>query len=346
MPLVSKSWARLLGGPSPAWEEMRIARDYLSGGQPDMEALEAWLSRRAGAVRNLCIIDNMGFVAWRVGQVLPASILTAALGTHANRLQVLHIFTAAIDLSSAELNAVLGRTHSLVEFTLILSRQSLCWVDRGAALMETLSQLPALQKLVIRTGGRPDPSYNLPTVAELAMLSSPRLTFMGLDIDTSSEGSLSLGALPALTTCQLLGCGPADVVHLTASSFSGAPNLTQLDLGNISNIHLSPDCFNSLSFLSDLRLVDCGLVLMPPALAAVQGTLRHLNLSNNNRLEIEECGYSILLGLSALERLDLSPLSKTITYYRHGCQNVQYLSRFITEWQALRPGVSVPMLTL
>ena len=313
-----------------------------------MKAMEAWLSRRAGAVRNLWVsrLGGVSFTEMRPGGELPATLLAAVLGIHAFKLRVLTTETAALALGSADLDAVLRSTRKLEHFSLCYSQQPACWDDQGAALMQTLSQLPALRSLSISAKHLAMQIRDKrPTLVELAALSSARLTRLEMDIDISSESTLSVGNLPALTDCRLGGYGSADV-HVTASSLSGAPNLTALFTRGFRYIHLALDCLTSLSFLTDLRLINCKLFDVPSALAGVKNTLRHLDLSSKRSiLELREIGFGVLLDL---------PILKHLVMIKHGVfenmpwnlQSTQYLYRFLIEWQAPRPGVKLPTLTL
>ena len=179
LPLVSRGWARLLEGPSPAWEEIIIARHAIDDALnvqtmemlPNLPAMEAWLSRRAGAVRNLRVLCFEGRPGCGppCGPLLPARVLAAALGTHVHQLRVLDIELAAIALSSADLDALLERASNLEQLSLDFRGVSASWDDLGAALMQTLSRLPALQSLDICTPGMFESAWDSqPTVVEFA----------------------------------------------------------------------------------------------------------------------------------------------------------------------------------
>ena len=137
--------------------------------------------------------------------------MAAALGNCTHQLRVLHIELATIALSSADLDSLLANVPNLQLLNLDFRNTPACWDARGAVLVHTISRLPVSQLFRIRTSSlfdlTPD---NRPTVVDLAALSSAQLTCLDLNIETSSKIILSFGALLALTTFRLGGCGEAD----------------------------------------------------------------------------------------------------------------------------------------
>lgn len=255
------------------------------------------------------------------------------------QLRVLHIDLTAVPLSNFDLAILLGLTPHLEELQLTAYDEPGRWDDRGAALMKTLHRLPALKTL--RICDISEDVDHLLTVAELALLSSPVLSSLDLEMGTITEGTLSFVSLPALVSCVLKWWKTPGEVHIADSSFSGAPNLTQLEIWGAENLMFTQHSLGCLSRLSDLKIVQCGLKLVTPALSAVQHTLKRLDLSDNRHMQIEACGFDILLDLPALVQLTFRDPPRLLHW---NGRSIKYMLKFCTEWQALRPGVEPPTL--
>lgn len=150
----------------------------------------------------------------------------------------------------------------------------------------------------------------------------------------SSGGTLQLGDLPAMVSCRLHWAPWArDVLHVSPSTFSTATGITQLHL-NHCKLQLAPCCFSGLSRLEELDLSDCGAAAIPAALSEVGSTLRKLDLSSNDGLQIDPAGRDILLALPLLQSIDLraTPDGKTWT-----AVSTRSLVSLCTQWQLLHP---------
>lgn len=202
----------------------------------------------------------------------------------------------------------------------------------------------------------------LPTVSELAAFCSPVVDNLRYAMASTPEGALVLGALPQLLICNLSwGRCDGDVLHVTPSSFSGAPRLKRLELQGHAQLTLAPRCFSGLR-LFYLFLGDCGLTEVPAALSEVGRTLLGLDLSYNTQLQIDRAGIDTLLALPRLQSVALqkrawdevegddipailasslgfSPALWTVESMRH-------LLSFREEWQKLHTGAPVPELLI
>lgn len=132
------------------------------------------------------------------------------------------------------------------------------------------------------------------------------------------------------------------MLHVTSESFGGTPGLTQLRLYDHSQLQLAPRCLSNLSHLAELTLRDCGLSAVPAALAGVQHSLRLLDLSFNDKLQISQAGFDTLLALRVLESVTLK--QSRADNWTNG--SVSFLARFLAEWQDLRPGASRPAISI
>lgn len=128
----------------------------------------------------------------------------------------------------------------------------------------------------------------IPTVYQLAALSSAHLRKLECRMTSTPEGTLALGHLPLMASCELdWGRTEGDVLHMTAESLRGATGLTRLVLSGHAQLKLSPKCFSSRSMVADLTLRGCGLMAVPAAaLAGVGHTLRRLEFSFNTEMQL------------------------------------------------------------
>lgn len=334
LPVLCKRWARLLGGRSPAWESLTIRTGKLFPDEalPDAAAILAWFGRRQGTVKILRVMNSM--------PKLPGSLVAVVLGMQSASLRVLRLDVGASTLSATDLAVLSALT--VLDYVTIHMRD--CgprvpgWDDNAASLMGTLSLLPALQKLHI-IGGHRTLDLELPTVDHFAVLGGPALSFISCAMASTLEESFSLGTLPALASCRLFWePQEGDVLHVTPTSFCGAPGVTQLSLWSHAQMQLAPLCFTGLSMLADLTLDGCGLAAIPAPQAGVQQSLRRLDVSDNTELQIDEAGLKTLLALPALERLVVEKAPN----WTH--DSIRFLASFHWEWLKLRPGAALPVL--
>ena len=108
LPVLSRCWAGLLQGPSPAWAEVDIDTDALfsATAAPDSVAMVAWFSRRVGSVATLRVSGD--------GQRLPPTLVVSVLTSQAASLRELHLDCGASKLSCnsiAALAALRGLTR-------------------------------------------------------------------------------------------------------------------------------------------------------------------------------------------------------------------------------------------
>lgn len=289
-------------------------------------------------------------------QKLPGSLVVGVLMSQAASLRVLKLDVGAAAVSGADL-AVLAALRALEELTIILPEfaATACWSDHGAGIFEALWRLPALTllKYAVEDEGFA-PVEALLTVSQLAALRSPSLKDLYCSMISTPVEWLVLGTLPALAACVLYWecLGESHVLHVTPTSFSATSGLTKLHLGPHQEVQLALHCFSGLSMLADLRLYDCQLTAVPAALSGVQHTLRRLELSCNNELQIDQAGFDTLLALSLLEKLDLgknlaecpSSVSATLGYLPPLWSPVSFhfLVRFLSGWQTRRPTATLP----
>lgn len=101
---------------------------------------------------------------------------------------------------------------------------------------------------------------------------------------------------------------------MTARSFRGASGLTCLALKGDHlgfaddaearpglRLCMAPDCLSGYSMLEVLCITNCALTAVPTVLLGVRRTLRHLDLSANPDLWIDDAGLDILLHLPGLK---------------------------------------------
>lgn len=233
----------------------------------------------------------------------PPSLAAAVMLTQAASLRELHLLSSAAFLCGADIAALAALT-GLQSLTLHLGDMlAEGWVYQPAAVVRTLSRLPALRRLEFLADWDAAKAV-LPTVDDLTALRSPTLTRMEWNLTSTAVGTLALGALPVLASCQLNWARRGDhVLHVTPESFSGAAGITQLTLWGHAGLQLAPRCFSAFSQLAQLCLRYCSLTEVPGTISRVGQTLRRLDLSYNPALQLApEC----LNSLSALAELDLS----------------------------------------
>lgn len=350
MPLINKRFANLLAGPSEAWEDIIIPTNQLHSPmynaleEPDCKAIQRWLLFRAGYVTDLrMIFDNCPPLHLiERGPFDRSFLLRAALGTDTARLRVLHLDTAVVKISTSTLTGLLHMAVNLEEFKLDFGGDYSCHPDCCGAIMDTLSQLPLLQRVsVISSVATTLEEADYPTKVQLAALSGKRITTLAVElVDEYPIKAVKLGNLPGLLDCTLQG-SMVSKISVENDSFLQTPQLLRLQASFFNRLLLCPDSFAGLTQLIDVRLVCCGLSRVPSALKGVQRTLRHLDIGGNTYLRINKAGNDILLSLSALETLDLSKGKREQFDY---C-TMKHMSVFLVAWQSRHPGVKVPILT-
>lgn len=294
--MLGRRWAGLLQGPSPVWAELEILTndEFSEEKPPDAFAMVGWFSRRAGSVRALQMTGN-----W---PKLPATLLTAVLMSQAASLRHLELDVDAVKLSGADL-AVLVALTGLESLTIRPPEEAdpvAGWDDHAAAAIAAVSQLPAPKELDFSCAWNGS-FKTMPTADQLAALQSRSLTSVILSMSSSRDGTLLLGALPALESCMLdLAAREGHVLHVTAESFRGAPGLTNLDVS--AEIQLAPRCFSGLSRLDELYLHGCELKSVPVGLSVLGRTLRRLAFTKNPDMHMPP---HCLNGLSMLTQLKL-----------------------------------------
>ena len=361
LPLISRQWARMLGGPSAAWEKVDIDtyNDFPYDVKPDVSAVIGWFHRRVGSIQNLQILsEGSDYRPTTETPALPASLLSALLDSQAPSLRVMQLDMVAVMLSTAGLSRLTSVANNLEDLVLkIRSYEGCCWDDHGSEVIQTLSKLPALTELTLE--GTAGTLTELPTVSELANFCSTSLTGMTWHMYSAEDSTLTVGSLPALVNCSLCWepdyissshhYGPHHALNVTPASFSVAARLTRLHIEGPRPLVLAPCCFDGLSQLVKLYLCDCRLLVVPAALAGVGKTLQLLDLYDNAKLQIHQSGYDTLMSLSVLKHINMENYTEHCgdhsTEMSHwSICSVQFLSRFVFEWCKLRPGVTAPTL--
>ena len=210
--------------------------------------------------------------------------------------------------------------------------RSRLYEDRGEMLLGTIQHLPALAELAIYYDGdvfnlvdAVDDRHALPRCEELARLLSRSLTRLSVCmIDGPVEGIvLRLGRPPELLSCALQGDaqGPELSMRIDASTFQGAPKLRDFHLVFGEDMDLQPRGHEQLTALTELSLSACGLQCVPAGVASLSATLRVLDLSDNDRLQLDDAAVSTFIQCSLLTKLSLAktelPNGRTISLQTH-----------------------------
>ena len=195
--------------------------------------------------------------------------------------------------------------------------------DFGISLLQVVGRLPALTDLVIDHDGavqekrtvatEEDPDADLsnsglPHCDELEDLHSDSLTRLSMAmLGGDPEGNiLRLVGLPELRACQLFGRPDMPMnVTIDAASFQGAPQLQSLRLYYDEGLQLQPGCFQHLTALTALALAGCGLGSVPAEVASLSATLCVLDLSCNDRLQVDAAAVATIVCCSRLQTLGL-----------------------------------------
>lgn len=144
LPLVSKRWAQLLQWPSAAWDSIHIdtSDDELFAEGSSM--LNVWFSACGASVRELRILCSESL------RMLPYDATASILRSQAASLRVLELGVSTVHLSGTDMRLLLLNLHSLESLTIQFDNDCAAgWENHSAALMVTVSQLPALVKVEI-----------------------------------------------------------------------------------------------------------------------------------------------------------------------------------------------------
>ena len=218
--------------------------------------------------------------------------------------------------------------------TVLLCRQvtvtSVLFEDWAASLISAVQQLPALKSFDIAHDGGIDDveeplsdKNGLPHCQQLAALRSHSLTKLRVCMLGSPQlgNTLRLIGLPELRSCELVGemFQPLNM-RIDAASFQGTPMLEELRLWGDEGLELQPGSLAQLTGLTALAIKGCGLRTVPEDVASVSATLRQLDLSSNDRLQISHVGMASILCCSHLAKLDLT--KQDVHHWRSHPQDV------------------------
>ena len=191
--------------------------------------------------------------------------------------------------------------------------RTILFSDRGAMLLRTVQRLPALKDLDICYWRGPydlhapvSATHGLPCCKELAELRSASLVRLRVFmLDGPAQGNvLRLSGLPELRHCELTAGENGHLklnIRITAASFDGTPQLEDLHQQGDRGLELQDGCFQQLTALTLLRVVNCGLRRVPAAVVSLGNTLQVLDLSDNAGLQIDAAAVAAVLQCSRLE---------------------------------------------
>ncbi len=234
---------------------------------------------------------------------------TDALSNFTNRLlrehQGLHC-----SLRSRELSLCL---HPALWLQVVV--RSTLFEDRGVALILMIPLLPSLAELDISYDG--DAHYDqsdisdhngLPRCKELAELHSCSLTSLRVCmLDGPADGNtLRLSRLPQLRSFHV-AAEPHMPLHLRidAASLGEVPQLQALHICYADALRLQQGSLTQLTSLTALTLRGCGLRSVPADVASLGATLLELDLSNNDRMQIDGAAAADFLQCSRLNVLNV-----------------------------------------
>jgi len=202
--------------------------------------------------------------------------------------------------------------------------------DRGATLIWAVQQLPALACLDIHHDSTaqdvlaPISDHNgLPHCQQLAALHSNSLTQLRVCMlgVPPSGNTLRLVELPKLQSLVLVGESDMPLkMQIDLASFQGAPMLRELWLAYDEGLELQPGSLKQLSALTAMTITGCGLRTVPEDVALLSATLRRLDLSSNDRLQLDDRGLASILCCSHLDCLKL--YKSDLEYWRYDLQDV------------------------
>ena len=306
--LVSRRWARIMRTSAVVWQRACIDLSEIVAQLPvmnmeglctDFAVMAAWFHARQGRVRQL------GLRCTR-GDVQLAPVMTGMLlSTQAASLRSLSINMTACGLRGHELG-VIAALQGLTALQVHVSGHGVA--DRGLACLRTASRLPALAHLdfIYVQGEHIAPDViGLPRCQELCELRSRSLTHVEVHMGCGVEDKLSLAGSSNLKDVRLFAPSSGRKFWMTPACFQGCTRMEELSLQYQRSLRLTPGCFNALSALTSLALADCGLLAVPAELAPLM-SLRSLDLSRNQDLDVDETGSSVLRALKSMRTLDVA----------------------------------------
>ena len=112
-----------------------------------------------------------------------------------------------------------------------------------------------------------------------------------------------------LTWCNVNWLGAGDGLALDNETFRKTGKLEVLGFHQLAEapklVTLTPQCLAPLKMLKELKLADCGLTGVPPAVAVLSASLTSLSLEHNVDLQLCETDIGTLLELRLLMELDV-----------------------------------------
>ena len=275
---------------------------------PSKTAVRRWFCHRAEAIQRLLLIQKPGITRWSPPLL---AFTRRILGTQFASLRQLCIDASVYGLGSDDV-FLLSRCSQLRALHIKVGED---WTDQCRALTETVAQLQALTRLVIRQADFDDGTWALPTCAELGAMTSTSLQQLQGSL-APGDAVIVLGDLPALRSFRLIAGSyrttaisqepnERDSYILTDNSFSKTPRLTELvvDLGR-QPMYMEDRCLDACTGLTRLVLDRCCLYLVPQAISAVSSSLLELSMSEH-ALSFYRRDVDLLLGCSALQVLVL-----------------------------------------
>jgi len=327
LPLVSTRWARIMQTSADVWQQACLDLPEIVAHVPNQQrprlslaAMAAWLLARPGRFVQLGLRRTHGDVR------MPPSITGMLLSTQAASLQSLSIDPSAYSLQAFELETV-AALHGLTALHVRLAGNGLA--DRGAAVLWAAARLPALTQLdivYVPAAGEllAADQVGLPCCRQLSELHSQSLTHLCSDLVSGADSVLSLSGLPNLIICQLFWQAGSASIGIDSTSFHGCTRLEELTVFDQRGLSLQPECFHATCALTSLTLRDCGLLAVPTALAPLV-SLRSLDISRNDDLQVDEAGASLLRALKKLRTLDVAKYEPAV----HSMAAVQALFHLV-----------------
>ena len=308
LPLVSKRWARIMKTSAEVWKHACIDLEEILRDGPDGErcslnlpAMAVWFHARLGRIQQLGLMGGES-------KQLPTVVTSMLLSSQAASLRNLSVDLAAYGLHGPGFGIIAAIT-GLVALGLHVDGCGLA--DRGAAVMRTVPWLTALKHLQLVYADIPgeavaDENIKLPRCQELAELRSHSLQRMSLAIASGTGDVLRLAGVRNLQECRLLADNPGSAeFQVDPSSFKGCEKLAELTLQGLQGLALQTGCFSMLSAITSLALQDCGLQTVPSEVAQLT-SLRCFDLSQNDRMQCDAAGLSVLRQLQNLRALDVA----------------------------------------
>ncbi len=308
LPLVSRRWARIMRTSADVWQQAcldlpELVTHVVNPQRPqrprlDMTTMTAWFHAHPGRFQRLRLTCTDGSMS--VTPVLTCMLL----GTQTASLRSLSVDLLAFGLRAPELGVIVA-LQGLTALRVRVAAHGL--KDRGVVLLRAASRLPALSQLEIIAPDGPlaQPDMLLPRCQQLRELRSQSLQRLSICMASGTEDELRLGQTPNLRHCDLFAQPNSVSFKINADSFEGCASMEQVTLQYQQALSLQPHCFEALSGVTSLALVDCGLLAVPSAITPL--TLLHsLDISQNEHLVIDETSTIVLRMLKMLRKLDVA----------------------------------------